>query len=1220
MSYGALSSTSRRRVVLVALLLALLAPVVLAGRWTADERSDVFAAVAFAPAPGRAEANRKALVEQVRQAVRDGARYVVLPELATTGALDRLPDGMAAALGLIEPIPGPTTETFAALAQELRVWIALSLPESADAATGDAGYFVTTVLLDPHGELAAVQRKVMPRFDGGDGPARRGDPRVVLDTIDDRGRRIGVLAGDDLLAGVPQLANRGADTILITAGWGVGEPVDWAERCAHLAKKHAVNLVVAERLEPGAEPARAGVVSHRGEALGLVAALALRAGERSPSALGLPSVPVPTSSETSPRLVELGRMLFFDRALSRDGSIACASCHQPEKGFSNGEKNGAGIYRHPTTRNVPSLLNVAWKAALFWDGYASTLENQAKYPTTHAFEMDSPYLDELTRYVRGQERYREGFEQALGTAAIGFDEVALALAAYQRALVSANSPFDRHVYGGQHEALPASARRGLALFAGKAGCASCHTMGRDYALLTDNQFHNNGVGYDPAAGRFTDGGLGLLSDASRSGLFMTPTLRNVADTAPYMHDGSLATLEQVVAYYDRGATPNPGLDARLRPLGLTAGERADLAALLRAFTGDRRFTAEGVPVERPRTVPLPAGESARLAVVRFAPLDLGAKAFALGAPGAPGALEANRAAIAERIARAAAQGAAFVVLPEHAETGPLGATLSATDLGALARRQEEESLPRYADLARRHAVWLAAPTLEVDAASGKLYQSIVLFGPDGVEALRQRKLAPRRERGDAPAAPGDVKHVGAAWTPLGWVGVLAGDDLQDGVPRLAELGVSAVLVSASWRPSDAVDWDALAVELATRYRVHLLVSNLVERAAGATGAPGALGAAEATGATEPTLFLAMVGGNGVVTKLKPPASTEIVTASLPARPAPPGIERPLGLPPLPMPAHRSASEESVELGHKLFFDPRLSADGSVSCGSCHRPETAFSDGLKVARGIADRDGHRNTPSLLNSVYRPWVFWEGRTPTLEEQVGHALQGWAEMNSHPEAALAAIRREPEYRRLFRRVTGSDEITFDDLAAALASYERTLLSGNSPFDRWYYGGDPTAVSERAKRGFKLFVGAARCASCHTIGEEAALFSDHRFHNTGVGYHVRFEYLGYGGNGLPGNLARDNRFRGEYLTPTLRDIARTAPYMHDGSVATLADAVELYVRGGVPNPDLDRGVRPVTGLSQRDKDDLVEFLYTLSGEVPRSERERGRTQRRAALRGGGR
>ena len=140
------------------------------------------------------------------------------------------------------------------------------------------------------------------------------------------------------------------------------------------------------------------------------------------------------------------------------------------------------------------------------------------------------------------------------------------------------------------------------------------------------------------------------------------------------------------------------------------------------------------------------------------------------------------------------------------------------------------------------------------------------------------------------------------------------------------------------------------------------------------------------------------------------------------------------------------------------------------------------------------------------AYRPFLFWEGRARTLEEQVLHAVQGWFEMASDAGEALERVRRDPEYRRGFRRVTGRDELRWSDVAAVLAGFERTLVSGDSPFDRWYYGGEASAVSERAKRGFRVFAGAGRCASCHTLGERAALFSDLAFHNTGVGFHVRF------------------------------------------------------------------------------------------------------------------
>jgi len=427
-----------------------------------------------------------------------------------------------------------------------------------------------------------------------------------------------------------------------------------------------------------------------------------------------------------------------------------------------------------------------------------------------------------------------------------------------------------------------------------------------------------------------------------------------------------------------------------------------------------------------------------------------------------------------------------------------------------------------------------------------------------------------------------LRRLRVASTPAGAIGVLSGDDLREGVPRLAELGAETILVSASWSRRDAVDWSALVADLAASQRVNLVVSNLLLEDGG-----------------EPGLFVALVGETGEVSRLRPTGDSPVVSVSLAGRRLDPAAVPPLGLPPAPRPAAALAEPEAVELGRRLFFDPILSADGTVSCASCHQPQRAFADGRKVSQGIASRAGQRNTPSLLNAAYRPFLFWEGRARTLEEQVLHAVQGWFEMNSDAGAALDRVRREPAFQRRFRRLTGRDEVRWSDLAAALASFERTLVSGGSPFDRWYYGGDESALSERAKRGFRVFAGAGGCASCHTLGPRAALLTDNSFHNTGVGFHARFEYLGYGGDGIEGNMARDNGFRGEYLTPTLRNVALTGPYMHDGSLSTLRDVVDFYDRGGVPNRNLDPLIRPLS-LSERDKEDLVELLRALTGGQP--------------------
>jgi cytochrome c peroxidase len=197
------------------------------------------------------------------------------------------------------------------------------------------------------------------------------------------------------------------------------------------------------------------------------------------------------------------------------------------------------------------------------------------------------------------------------------------------------------------------------------------------------------------------------------------------------------------------------------------------------------------------------------------------------------------------------------------------------------------------------------------------------------------------------------------------------------------------------------------------------------------------------------------------------------------------------------------------------------------------------------------------------------------------------------------IARVSANPEYQRYLGEGTGRGEFRFEDVTNSLAAFVRTLVSGNSPFDRYYYGHDIAALSEPARRGFALFQNKARCALCHAISRDYALFSDSRFHNTGVGYQRRFSYLGYSGNGVEGNLVTRNKARGEYLTPSLRNIARTAPYMHDGSLATLHDVVRFYNRGGRPNPFLDSRIRPLH-LTPVEQENLVAFLNTLTGEDP--------------------
>lgn len=557
-----------------------------------------FAAIDFAPAPGEAERNRQELVKLIAEAARRGARYVATPELGTSGAY--VDGARPAERGHpnAEPIPGPTTDYFARWAKELHIWLALSLPEKAEG----GGYYLTTVLLDERGQIAARNRKIMVRPEAGDGPASAGDYRDVLDTVDTGGLRLGVLSGDDLQAGVPRLAARGADTILITAGWSGQDAARWGEESRRLSKQYGVNLVVANRR--GAAGPSGAIYTRSGEVLspgtGAVPGLA-QAALRQPAQrwrietpLGLPSVPQPTYLAASPEIAELGRTIFFDKNLSSTKTVACASCHVPEKAFTNGETKGRGVHGRTTKRNVPSLLNVAYRPLLQWDGYASTLENFAKYPISSVTEMDFHYLDEAVGYLRSRPEYVQAFRSAMGVEPIEFEAVAHALAAYQRTLVSANSPFDRYYYGRDASALSEEAKRGLKLFTGSAACTTCHIIGDRHALFTDFKYHSVGVGYDPKYESDTDVGLGGISTNDFNGLFLTPSLRNVAETAPYMHDGSMRTLEEIVEFYDRGAGKSPHRDPRLKPLSLSPQQKRDLVAFLRSLTGDQQYTADGV--------------------------------------------------------------------------------------------------------------------------------------------------------------------------------------------------------------------------------------------------------------------------------------------------------------------------------------------------------------------------------------------------------------------------------------------------------------------------------------------------------------------------------------------------------------------------------------------------------------------------------------------------
>ncbi|WP_456433818.1 cytochrome-c peroxidase [Thermosulfuriphilus sp.] len=331
---------------------------------------------------------------------------------------------------------------------------------------------------------------------------------------------------------------------------------------------------------------------------------------------------------------------------------------------------------------------------------------------------------------------------------------------------------------------------------------------------------------------------------------------------------------------------------------------------------------------------------------------------------------------------------------------------------------------------------------------------------------------------------------------------------------------------------------------------------------------------------------------------------------------------PLGLPPVPVPEDNPMSPAKVALGKALFEDVRFSADKSISCATCHKPERVFVDGLPVAKGIKGLLGTRNTPTVVNAVYYDTQFWDGRRKTLEEQAKDPLINPVEhgLTSHLQV-VEVVRQDPDYLRQFKEVFGVEpqEITIDHVAKAIAAFERTVISGNSPFDRYLYGGDETALSAAAKRGFEIFKGKGRCQSCHTIGEEYAIFTDNKFHNLGVGFQKiaprlreivnEYRRLKLSGASLDEvvldkvEISELGRFAvtlnlsdlGAFKTPTLRNVAVTGSYMHDGSLETLEEVIELYNQGGEKNPFLASGIRPLN-LTEQEKADLVEFLKSLT------------------------
>lgn len=316
---------------------------------------------------------------------------------------------------------------------------------------------------------------------------------------------------------------------------------------------------------------------------------------------------IPEDNPLTRGKVVLGKKLYFDKRLSADDTVSCATCHDPKKGFTDGERVAVGIKGQKGARNSPTVLNTAFFDTQFWDGRALTLEEQAKQPITNPIEMGMPSHDAVVEKISNISEYRTAFKTVFGTDSITIDQIAQAIASFERTLITFNSPFDRFI-AGEDNAISAYAKRGWELFQGKARCLTCHEFTVSYPFFTDNLFHNIGVAMkdkdfgalarkasspdaDPSAlaheeasselGRYL-----ITKEPKDIGAFKTSGLRDIALTAPYMHDGSEPTLESVVEFYNKGGVPNPNLDGGIRPLNLSEEEKMDLVEFMKALTSD----------------------------------------------------------------------------------------------------------------------------------------------------------------------------------------------------------------------------------------------------------------------------------------------------------------------------------------------------------------------------------------------------------------------------------------------------------------------------------------------------------------------------------------------------------------------------------------------------------------------------------------------------------
>jgi cytochrome c peroxidase len=328
------------------------------------------------------------------------------------------------------------------------------------------------------------------------------------------------------------------------------------------------------------------------------------------------------------------------------------------------------------------------------------------------------------------------------------------------------------------------------------------------------------------------------------------------------------------------------------------------------------------------------------------------------------------------------------------------------------------------------------------------------------------------------------------------------------------------------------------------------------------------------------------------------------------------VKVPAGLqsltPKVVVPACNPITKGKYALGRQLYFDPRLSADGTVSCATCHNPAKGWSDGGPVSAGIRGQIGNRSAPTVFNTAYGKTMFWDGRAASLEDQAQGPMINPIEMGTQKHQQIVdRLRQIPGCKQQFEKVFGTD-VTLDGMAKALASFERVAaLSGNSNYDK-YYAGDNNALSESEKRGMVLFglrlntddefksgveLQKGKCTLCHV----GANFTDEQFHNLGVGWNPSTKKFKDIGRWAPVPIgAKNDADLGSFKTPTVREVELTAPYMHDGSLKTLEEVVEHYDNGGIPNPSLDPDIKPIR-LSKQESTYLVAFMKVLTGEHKR-------------------